>query len=250
MDFPGGSVVKNPPADAGDDVGDAGSVPRLGRSPGEGNATRSSIPAWTEEPGGFIFHEVVKSQTRLSMQGILKLCCWFLGLLAPVASNKRVFQENHRSSLIGPCTENLKLFGCYFCSHRTHTCPLTSYSGHRSQERDPLITKVRSSHFSVPDHSVASYFIQSESQDCDNDQQGPPSSSWWPHPLPRMQPASHTGPPAFLVPKYPRPALCPKAEALASPSAWNSAWSSSPVPASLYSNNRPVLKALFRITHC
>ena len=31
--FPGGSVVKNLPANAGD----AGSVPELGRSPGEGN---------------------------------------------------------------------------------------------------------------------------------------------------------------------------------------------------------------------
>ena len=31
--FPGGVVVKNPPADAGD----AGSIPGLGRSPGEGN---------------------------------------------------------------------------------------------------------------------------------------------------------------------------------------------------------------------
>ena len=30
--FPGGSVVKNPPAN----VGDVGSVPGLGRSPGEG----------------------------------------------------------------------------------------------------------------------------------------------------------------------------------------------------------------------
>ena len=34
MDFPGGSVVKNPPAN----TGDAGSVPGLGRSPGEGNS--------------------------------------------------------------------------------------------------------------------------------------------------------------------------------------------------------------------
>ena len=111
-----------------------------------------------------------REETRLSMQGILKLCCWFLALLALVASNKRVFQENYRSSLTVPCTENLKLLGCYFCSHRTHTRPLTSYSGHSSQECDPLIPKVRSSHFSVCDHSVASYFIQSESQDCDNDQ--------------------------------------------------------------------------------
>ena len=33
MGFPGGSVVKNPPANAGD----VSSVPRLGRSPGEGS---------------------------------------------------------------------------------------------------------------------------------------------------------------------------------------------------------------------
>ena len=34
MGFPGGSVVKNPPANAGD----SGSIPELGRSPGEGNS--------------------------------------------------------------------------------------------------------------------------------------------------------------------------------------------------------------------
>ena len=34
--FPGASVVKNPSAKAGD-VRDAGSIPRLGRFPGEGN---------------------------------------------------------------------------------------------------------------------------------------------------------------------------------------------------------------------
>ena len=33
MGFPAGSVVKNPPASARD----AGSIPELGRSPGEGN---------------------------------------------------------------------------------------------------------------------------------------------------------------------------------------------------------------------
>ena len=50
--FPGGSVVKNPPANAGD----VGSIPGLGRSPGEGTASHSSILAWripwTEEPSG------------------------------------------------------------------------------------------------------------------------------------------------------------------------------------------------------
>ena len=37
-------------------AGDMGSIPMSGRSPGEGNATHSSILAWeipwTEEPGG------------------------------------------------------------------------------------------------------------------------------------------------------------------------------------------------------
>ena len=40
--FPGGSVVKNPPANAGDE----GSVPVMGRSPGEEMAAHSSILAW------------------------------------------------------------------------------------------------------------------------------------------------------------------------------------------------------------
>ena len=48
-------VVKNPLANAGD-VRDAGLIPGLGRSPGEGNGNPLSILAWripwTEEPGG------------------------------------------------------------------------------------------------------------------------------------------------------------------------------------------------------
>ena len=36
MGFPGDSVVKTPPASAGD-TGDAGSIPAWGRSPGKGN---------------------------------------------------------------------------------------------------------------------------------------------------------------------------------------------------------------------
>ena len=36
MGFPGGSVVKNLPANAGD-TGDLGSIPGSGRSPGKGN---------------------------------------------------------------------------------------------------------------------------------------------------------------------------------------------------------------------
>ena len=36
MNLPDGSVVKNLPVNVGD-TGDAGSIPELGRSPGEGN---------------------------------------------------------------------------------------------------------------------------------------------------------------------------------------------------------------------
>ena len=58
------SVVKNPPAKAGD-AGDIGLIPELGRSPGEGNGNPLQyltweIP-WTEEPGGLhTVHGVAK----------------------------------------------------------------------------------------------------------------------------------------------------------------------------------------------
>ena len=51
-------VVKNPPANAGD-TGDFGSIPGLGRSPGEGNGNPFYYSwweiVWTEEPGGLQF---------------------------------------------------------------------------------------------------------------------------------------------------------------------------------------------------
>ena len=59
-------VVKNLPANARD----SGLIPELGRFPGEGMATRSSIldweSAWTEEPGGLQFMGSQKSWTQLS----------------------------------------------------------------------------------------------------------------------------------------------------------------------------------------
>ena len=59
-------MVKNPPANAGN----AGSIPQLGRSPGEGNVPHSSILArripWTEEPGGLQFMGLQRSRTQLS----------------------------------------------------------------------------------------------------------------------------------------------------------------------------------------
>ena len=51
----GGPVVKNPPANAGD-TGDVGSIPGLGRSPGEGNGNPFQYSclgnAMAVEPGG------------------------------------------------------------------------------------------------------------------------------------------------------------------------------------------------------
>ena len=53
--FPGGTVVENPPVNAGD-TGDVGSVPGMGSPLEEEVVTHSSILAWkipwTEEPGG------------------------------------------------------------------------------------------------------------------------------------------------------------------------------------------------------
>ena len=65
--FPGGSVGKNPPANAGD----AGLIHGSGRPPLEKEmATHSSILAWeipwTEEPGGLLPTGSQKSRTRLS----------------------------------------------------------------------------------------------------------------------------------------------------------------------------------------
>ena len=65
LDFPGGSVVKNLLAYAGD-AGDVGLIPGLGRSPGEGNRNLLQYSclenpmdrgAWQDT-----LHEVAKSQ--------------------------------------------------------------------------------------------------------------------------------------------------------------------------------------------
>ena len=66
LGFPGGSVVKNPPANAGH----IGSIPASGRSLGEGNGNplQYSCPEnpMAEEPGGLQSMGSKKSWTRLS----------------------------------------------------------------------------------------------------------------------------------------------------------------------------------------
>ena len=68
--FPGGSVIKDLPANAGDE-GDVGSVLGQEDSLEEEMATHSSIPAWripwTEEPGG-LQSRGSESWTQLSTQ--------------------------------------------------------------------------------------------------------------------------------------------------------------------------------------
>ena len=59
MGFPGGSVVKNSPANAGD-TRDVGFIPGPGRSPGKGNGNPLPVflpgeSPWTEEPGRIQF---------------------------------------------------------------------------------------------------------------------------------------------------------------------------------------------------
>ena len=66
MSFPGGTVVKNPPANAGD-TGDMALIPGLGRSPGEGNgnALQYSCLGTPIDRGAWraTVHRVTKSQT-------------------------------------------------------------------------------------------------------------------------------------------------------------------------------------------
>ena len=73
--FPGGSVVKNPPANAGD----VGSIPVLGRSPGDGNDNpfQDSCLGNPMDRGAWqdTVHWVTKSHTGPSDK---YLCCCFL----------------------------------------------------------------------------------------------------------------------------------------------------------------------------
>ena len=66
LDFPGGSVLKNPPAN----IGDMGSIPGLGKSPGgeNGNPFQCSCLGNLLDRGAWwvTAHGVTKSWTRLS----------------------------------------------------------------------------------------------------------------------------------------------------------------------------------------
>ena len=57
--YGGFPVVKNPPAD----TGDAGLIPGLGRSPGEGNGTHSKSLAWRRSLAGYSPRGLKESDT-------------------------------------------------------------------------------------------------------------------------------------------------------------------------------------------
>ena len=69
MGFPGGSVVKNPPASA-EDGRDAGSIPGSGRSPGEGNGNSVQYSClgnpMDRRVWQTVVHGVTKNQTGFS----------------------------------------------------------------------------------------------------------------------------------------------------------------------------------------
>ena len=67
MGFPGGAVVKNPPANAGD----TGSIPGSGRSPGVGNSNPIQDSRLENSMDRRVWratvHKVTKSRPRLSI---------------------------------------------------------------------------------------------------------------------------------------------------------------------------------------
>jgi len=85
--FPGGAVVKNPPADAGD-ASDTGSTPGLGRSPGGSNGTPLQYSC-LENPWQAIFHRVVKSQTWLRARVRTYTHSWRSGEMSWLFSQKK-----------------------------------------------------------------------------------------------------------------------------------------------------------------
>ena len=70
MGFPDGSVVKNPPANAGD-ARDMGLTPGSGRSLGDGNANPTQYSCLGNSTNGGAWratvHGIAKNQTQLNM---------------------------------------------------------------------------------------------------------------------------------------------------------------------------------------
>ena len=92
--FPGESVVKNPPANAGDSV----SIPGSRRSPGEEIATYSSILAWeipcTDEPGKL--HSMWSQRVRHDFSSFSSVTQSCLTLCDPMDCSATDFPVHHQ----------------------------------------------------------------------------------------------------------------------------------------------------------
>ena len=64
MGFPGGTVVKNPPANAGD-TRDTGSIPGSGKSPGVGNVNQLQYSCWENSMDRAAWQAVVYGVQRV-----------------------------------------------------------------------------------------------------------------------------------------------------------------------------------------
>ena len=82
MAVPGGSVVKKPPANAGD-TGDVGLIPGSGRVPGgrNGNPLQHSCLQSSRDRGWATVHAAAKSWTWLSMHAARGACIWYVHMV-------------------------------------------------------------------------------------------------------------------------------------------------------------------------
>ena len=95
--LPDGSVVRDPPANAGDE----GLIPRSAKSPGEGNVNplHSSVLAWkiawTKEPGRLQSMESQKSRTQL-IDSVQFSCSVMSDFCDPVDCSMPGFPVHHQ----------------------------------------------------------------------------------------------------------------------------------------------------------
>ena len=100
---PGGSVVKNPPANAGD-AGDISLIPALGRSPGEGHGYPLQYSC--------LENAMERGTWRTTVHGVAKSCTWLTHT-----------QHNNHFSLVSPCSV-----------YAGTDCKPTKYSCHNSTQ--------------------------------------------------------------------------------------------------------------------
>ena len=94
--FPSGSVVKKPPANDGD-ARDLGSIPELGRSPGEGNGNPiqgSCLEnSMDREVWWAVVHGVAKSRTWLNNWTHTHYCIWLASIFLRILTLGEALRE-------------------------------------------------------------------------------------------------------------------------------------------------------------